>query len=211
MRMPRPPPPGGRLDDQGRLGGLGHGRHAGFGRDALRLELVAATTQRVGRRPDPGEAGCFDRFGKVAVLRQEPVAGMDRVRARLASRADVFRGIEVRGDLDGLVRRPRMQRPRVVGCDDRDRAEAELPRGAEDAQGDLPAICDEHLLHGPEPTGVAQPGVRRARRSRTSVATQTAESRRYGTASLVACASAPPPAAPIVCPGAHARLISAAA
>ena len=149
--------PGGRLDDQGRLGGLGHGRHAGLGRDALRLELVAATTQRVGRGPDPGEAGCFDRFGKVAVLRQEPVAGMDRVRARLASRADVFRGIEVRGDLDGLVRRPRMQRPRVVGCDDRDRAEAELPRGAEDAQGDLPAVCDEHLLHGPEPTGAPSP------------------------------------------------------
>ena len=33
---------GGRLDDQRRLGRLGHGRHAGLGRDALRLELVAA-------------------------------------------------------------------------------------------------------------------------------------------------------------------------
>ncbi len=136
---------------------------------------------------------------------------MDRVSARLAGRADVLGRLEVGGDLDGLVRRARVQRPGVVGRDHGDRAEAELPRGAEDAQGDLPAVCDEHLLHGAELTGTVQPGVRRARLSTTSVATHTPESTRYGTASLVACASAPPPAAPIVCPGAHARLISAAA
>ena len=56
-------------------------------------------------------------------------------------------------------------------------------RGTEDAQGDLAAVCHQHLLHGAELAGTVQPGVRRARLSTTSVATHTPESTRYGTAS----------------------------
>ncbi len=44
-----------------------------------------------------------------------------------------------------------MQRAGVVGCDDRDRLQAELARGAEDAQRDLTAVRNEHPLHARQP------------------------------------------------------------
>ena len=76
---------------------------------------------------------------------------MDGVGTRLARGADVLAGVEVRRDLDDLVRRARVQRARVVGCDDRDRAKPELACGTEDAQRDLAAVRDEHLLHARHP------------------------------------------------------------
>ena len=61
-----------RLDD----------RHARLGGDPLRLELVAAGAQRVRGRADPHEPGGVDRLGELRALGEEPVTGMDRVRAR---------------------------------------------------------------------------------------------------------------------------------
>src|SRR5262249_40467641 len=112
----------------------------------------------------------------------------------LACGADDLRRVEVRRHRDRLVGRARVQRAAVVGRRDRDRRDPERAGGAEDAHRDLAAARYEKLpdLH-------SRPKVRSAR----------AERGRYGTASLVFWATAPPRAAPAVCPGAHARLTSA--
>ncbi len=124
---------------------LGQRRHACLARDPLRRELVTAEPQRLRRRPDPREPRRLDRLGEVRVLRQEPVARMDRVGACRLRRADVLLGVEVARDLDRLVGRARVQRPRVVGRDHRDRRDALAPARAEDAQRDLSAVRHEQL------------------------------------------------------------------
>ena len=88
---------GSRLDhereaDLVRLAG-GQGRNSGFGRDPLRLELVAALTERLGRRPDEEQPGRLDGLREVRVLGQEAVPGMDRVGARRLRRPDVLLGV----------------------------------------------------------------------------------------------------------------------
>ncbi len=124
---------------------LGQRRHARLARDPLRRELVAAEPQRLRRRPDPREPRSLDRLREVRVLREEPVARMDRVRARRLRRADVLLGVEVARDLDRLVGRARVQRPGVVGRDHCDRRDALPPARAEDAQRDLAAVRHEQL------------------------------------------------------------------
>ena len=132
----------GRLDDErvADLGGLalGDDGHAGLARDLLRPELVAALAKRLRRGPDPRQPGGLDRLGEVGVLGEEPGAG----RAR---RAHVLLRVEVARDRDGLVGQAGVQRAAIVGRDDRDRRDPELPAGAEDAKGDLAAIGDEEL------------------------------------------------------------------
>src|SRR5437763_10305512 len=58
----------------------------------------------------------------------------------------------------------------------------------------------DRVVHAVEP---------RDRHNPASVSEQTTDKARYGTASPVACASAPPPAAPSAWPGAQARFTSA--
>src|SRR5439155_7409173 len=114
--------------------------------DSFGLELVPARAQRVGRRPDPDELSSADGLGEARILREEPVPGMDRVRACLLRSSDVLLREEVARDLDRLVRRARVQRALVVGRDDGDGRDSELTARAEDAQRDLAAVGDEQLL-----------------------------------------------------------------
>ena len=93
----------GRLDDQRRRVCLRHGRHAGRCGDPLRFELVAATTECVGRRADPRQSGSLDGFGEVGVLGEEAVARVHGIGAALQRRPDVLLGVEVGADLDRLV------------------------------------------------------------------------------------------------------------
>ena len=53
--------------------------------------------------------------------------------------------MEIGRDLDGLVRRARVQGSSVVGGDDGDGRDPELAAGAEDAQRDFSAVRDEQL------------------------------------------------------------------
>ena len=98
-----------RLDEQreadllGRA--VGQDGDAGLARDPLGCDLVAAEPKRLGRRSDPGQPRRLDRFREVGVLREEPVAGMDRVGSGRLRGADVLLRVEVAGDLDGRVRR----------------------------------------------------------------------------------------------------------
>src|SRR5205823_1562943 len=78
---------------------------------------------------------------------EEPVPGMDCVRAGLRGRAEVLLGLQVARYLHGLVGATRVQRPAVVWRDDGDRAEPERAARAEHAQRDLAAVRDEYALH----------------------------------------------------------------
>src|SRR2546430_1416382 len=139
----------GRLDHQWKadLVGLARGQHRNLGRRgrALRLELVAAAAQRVGSGADEDEPRGLDRLGEVRVLGEEPVAGMDRVGARLLRGPDVLLGVEVARDLDGLVGLARMQRALVVRRDGGDGRDPFGRAGAEDPDGDLAAVGYEEL------------------------------------------------------------------
>src|SRR4029079_16471218 len=108
----------GRLDHQWKadLVGIAGGQDGNPGRrgGALRLELVAAAAQRVGSGADENETRRLDRLGEVRVLGEEPVAGMDRVGARMLRGPDVLLGVEVARDLDDLVGLAGVQRALVV-------------------------------------------------------------------------------------------------
>ena len=191
---------GGGLDEQRKADLLrraaGHDRNTRGAGDFLGGLLVAYGSQGGRRRPHPAEPGCFDGGCEVGALGEKAVAGMNGIgAARMRGAHDLLR-IEVRRDLDRLAGRPRVQRAAVVGRRNRDRGDPERARGAEDPQRDLAAVGYEELanLHSP-----------------ASVSSATAERARYGTASELASATAPPIAAPPLCPGAQARLISAKA
>ena len=124
---------------------LRHDRHARLARDPLRRELVAARAERLRRGPDEHEARGADGLGEVGALGEEAVAGMDRVGAGLLRGTDVLLGVQVRRDLDGLVRLARVEGATVVGRGHRDRRDPELAAGAEHAGGDLAPIRDQEL------------------------------------------------------------------
>ena len=147
---PAPTSSGSRLDhereaDLVRLAG-GQGRNSGFGRDPLRLELVAASAQRLRRRPDEEQPGRLDGLREVRVLGQEAVPGMDRVGSRLLRRPDVLLGEQVALDLDRLVRVARVEGAEVVRRGDGDGPDPRLAARSEDARGDLAAVGYEELL-----------------------------------------------------------------
>ena len=62
----------------------GHGGNACPGRQLLRRDLVAHGFNRLDRRADEGDAFLDQRFGEFGAFRQETVARMDGLGARLA-------------------------------------------------------------------------------------------------------------------------------
>ena len=105
-----------------------------------------------GRRADELDVAGLADFGEVGALGQEAVAGMDRVGAGDLRGADDRRHAQVavgaarRPDADVLVGEPDVQRVLVGLGVDRDRLDAELAAGADDAQRDLAAVGDQDLL-----------------------------------------------------------------
>ena len=90
--------------------------------------------------------------GELGVLRQEPVAGMDRVGARdLAGGHDLV-DVQVafargrRADADALVGQPYMHGVGIRRGMNRNRRDAEFLAGAKHPERDLAAIGDEDLL-----------------------------------------------------------------
>ena len=166
--MPRPPPPAAAFTSNGypnfpasclrvivrvdRAVRARHGRNAERLHGLLRRDLVAHQPDVLGLRADEHDLVRLHDVGEMRVLRQEPVARMDRVRAGdLAGRDD-------RGDVQvGLARRRRTDADRLVGephmhgvgirrrmhGDGRD---AHFLAGAVDAQRDLAAVRDQDLL-----------------------------------------------------------------
>ena len=146
---PAPTASGGGLDEEGiaelrRLAARDDG-HPRLGRDPLRRELVAALPKRLGRRPDPDEAGSRHRGREVRILGEEAVAGMDRVGAGFLRSPDVLLGVEIAGDPHRLIGRACVQSLDVVRRNDGDRGDLELTARPEDAEGDLASVCHQQL------------------------------------------------------------------
>ena len=123
-----------------------HDGDAGLACDSLRLELVSAGAQRCRGGTDEDDPGGGHRLGEIRVLGEEPVAGMDRVCARLLRRADQLVRQEIALDVDRLVCGARVQRAPVVRRDDGDGRDPKRASGAEDATGDLAAVGYEELV-----------------------------------------------------------------
>ena len=139
------------LDVARRRSGLQHG-HAGGDRVLLRGDLVAGHLEHVLRRADERDTGLGGRLREFGVLREEAVARVDGVGARLLRDADDLRDIEVRtngmprlADLVRLVGLQPVQRVPVLERVDRDRLRADLDGGTERANGDLTAIGNQDL------------------------------------------------------------------
>ncbi len=136
----------------GELDGSGNDRRAAaLGRPPAR-HLVAHLLDRRWWRSDEDHAEVRDRASEVGVLREEPVAGMDAIRAAAPDDVEDRRGVEI-----ALRRRLATEGVRLVGEADMqcvaielgvhgDRADAELTSGAHDPHRDLAAIGDEDLL-----------------------------------------------------------------
>ncbi len=77
----------------GRLRRSRHQRRPSPGRDVPGGHLVTQITDRLRRRPDPGQPGIEHRLREVGVLRQEPVPRMHRIRPRLAAAASMILSI----------------------------------------------------------------------------------------------------------------------
>ena len=127
----------------------GRHRHACIGHQRLGRVLEPHGGDAGGIGPDPDEPGVDHRLRELRIFRQEAIAGMDRLRARVARRGDdaIAQQIAVadgRGaDAHGVVRHGDMQRLCIgVGIDCHG-ADAEPPRGADDAASDFAAIGDE--------------------------------------------------------------------
>ena len=127
-------------------------RHAGLLHRPPRARLVAEQPDHVRRRPDELDVAGLADLGEVGALREEAVAGMDRVGAGDLRGADDRRDAQVavgaarRADADVLVGEPHVQRVLVGLGVDRDGLDAELAAGADDPQGDLAAVGDEDFL-----------------------------------------------------------------
>jgi hypothetical protein len=119
---------------------------------AARALILSPMRRIAGRRPDPGELALLAHLGELGILGQEAVAGVDRVGAGDLGRADQRRDVEValprrrRPDAHRLIGELDVQRVGVGGRVDRDRLDAHLATGADDAERDLAAVGDQDLL-----------------------------------------------------------------
>ncbi len=110
-----------------------------------------------GRRPDKDDAGLLAGPREAGVLGEEPVTGVDRLRAGGPRGSEHPFAVEVglagrgRAEPDGDVGGAYVPRPGVGVAVDGDGAHAEPAQGGDHADGDLPAVGDEdgaeHVPH----------------------------------------------------------------
>ena len=140
------------VDVVGRLGRSQHGNTCGD-RVLLRRDLVPRHLESARIRPDEGDAVRRGLRREVGVLREEAVAGVDRVRTRFDGDANDLVDVEVGphgvtffADPVGLVGLQPVQRVPVLVREHRDGPCAELIGGTERADRDLSAIGYQDLL-----------------------------------------------------------------
>ena len=131
--------------------GPGHHGHSRGGHRRLGGDLVAHRVDRLRGRPDEHQARRSARAGEARVLREEPVAGVDRLRPGAARRRDQRAGVQValkrggRTDPDRLVGLEHVPGAGVRVAVHRDAGDAERAQRADDADGDLAAVGDQNL------------------------------------------------------------------
>src|SRR5262249_8052998 len=166
-RHPLAAAPGARLDENGEpdlrrfpgeglaglLGAVGAGDDGNAGAPgALAGRELVSHLLDGGRRPaHPGGPRVLDRAREGGALGEEPVPGMDGVRAGLLRRREEPRDREVRLERRPLSERNRAPDPRdMVGARvglrvHRDRLDAHLLGGSSHSNRDLPAVGDHEL------------------------------------------------------------------
>jgi len=165
--MPRPAPARDRLDDDAGLAVLGeeglHARHVDraigtrqdrrpvLARVGAGAGLVAEQIELLRRGADEDQPGLGTGRREGGVLRQEAVARMHGVAARLAGRGDDAGDVEIgcraaSRERPDLVDPPDVQRGGVVLRMDAHGCETEFGGGLGDADGDLAAVGDQEFL-----------------------------------------------------------------
>ena len=170
--MPRPPPPAAALTRTGKPidcasetaswseemppSEPGHHRNAEPLGGALGLDLVAHQADVRGLRPDEMDIVLVEDFGEARILREESIARMHRVGAGDLAGGKQCRNVEIavargrRADAYALVGKPHVHGVLVGGRMHRDRGDAELLAGAQHAQRDLAAVCDQDFVEHDE-------------------------------------------------------------
>ncbi len=156
-----------------RAAGTRHAGHPGGLHGLDGFDLVAHQADHRRGRTDEDEAGLLDRFGKIRVLRQKAIAGMDRRGVRH------FRGSDDRGDVQITLRRRRgtdayslISHADVleIAIDSgmhRNRFYSQRVASAQHAQGDLAAVGNQNLVeHGINRSRTTADRIRPAGRSR---------------------------------------------
>jgi hypothetical protein len=158
-RHPLPAAAGRGLDDDGEPRRVRPGRvdlrdyrHPGGADPCLGGDLVPHRLDGGGGRPDEDQAGRGRRPRERRVLRQEAVAGVDRVGAGGAGGGEDRLDAEVAGgggrgaDPDRLVRLGHVPGAGVGVAVDGDAGDAHAAQRGDDPDGDLAAVGDEDLL-----------------------------------------------------------------
>ncbi|BDZ40897.1 hypothetical protein GCM10025865_01960 [Paraoerskovia sediminicola] len=140
------------------LGSVGHRvlrpgdeRRAGALRDVARAHLVAESLDGRRGRTDPDEPGVGDGLGEVGALGEEPVPGVHGVGTGAARDVDELGDVQVRlggtdpGERVGLVGERDVHGLTVRVGVHRHGGDPGVGAGADDADGDLAAVRDEHL------------------------------------------------------------------
>ena len=129
-----------------------HDRNTKPLRRALGLDLVAHDADVLGRWADEGDVVGGQYIGKLGILGQEAVAGMNRVGAGDFASGDDLVDVEIgvprrrRADADAFVREPDMHRIGVGSRMHRHRADAELLGGAQHTQRDFASVGNQDLV-----------------------------------------------------------------
>ena len=130
-----------------------HHRDARARRKIARLDFVAQPAHGVGQRADEHDPGRRASLGELRAFRQESIARMHGVDARLGRDANDVGDVEIRldrplalADQIAFVGLGPVQRKAVFLRVDRDRANAELGRRTHHTNRDFAAIGDEHAL-----------------------------------------------------------------
>jgi hypothetical protein len=115
-------------------------------------DLVAEQVERVGLRPDEGDAGGMAGARQGSVLGEEAVAGMHGVASFLLRRAhdgvDVEIGCDTgAGDHAHRIRLASVQRTRVIGRMDRDSRDPHVGGGAGNTDRDLATVGDQQAFN----------------------------------------------------------------
>ena len=132
----------------------------------LGTHLVAHQADILRMRADEYEARALDLLGEIGVLREKAVARVNGLRTGGARCGQDRRAIEIALDAMRLIGEPDMARVAVGIGVQRDAAQAQAARAADDAAGDLAAVRDqqarEHLSSFREPRrACASRGTRR--------------------------------------------------
>ena len=132
--------------------GAGGDWHAGLAGQLAAQRLVLEGVHRGRFRPDKADVAALANIGEVGVLGEEPVAGMDGVDVLHLGGGDDAVDPQVAfaaggsADADRVVGHLGVHRVCVRLRVDGDGADVQLPAGADDPDGDLPAIGYQYFL-----------------------------------------------------------------